>query len=36
VLHLIQDERPIVGAGVSQMVRGAMWVAPLDPKEAVQ
>ena len=35
VLHLIQDERPIVGAGLSQMVRGAMWVAPVSIKEAV-
>jgi anti-anti-sigma factor len=29
VLHLIEDERPIVGAGMTQMVRGAMWVSPL-------
>lgn len=34
VMHLIRDERPIVGAGVTQMVRGAMWVAPVRLKES--
>jgi hypothetical protein len=29
VLHLLHDDRPIVGAGQSELVRGACWVGPL-------
>lgn len=29
VLHLINDDRPIVGAGQSEFVRGACWIGPL-------
>jgi anti-anti-sigma factor len=29
VLHLVTDDRPIVGGGESAFVRGAMWVGPL-------
>lgn len=29
VLHLINDDRPIVGAGQSELVRGACWIGPL-------
>ena len=30
VLHLLNDDRPIVGGGESLMVRGACWVAPIE------
>ncbi len=29
VLHLIADPRPVLGSGVSELVRGAAWFAPL-------
>ncbi len=29
VLHLLNDDRPTVGAGQSEFVRGACWVAPI-------
>ena len=29
VLHLLNDDREIVGAGESEFVRGACWVGPL-------
>ena len=29
VLHLVNDDRPIAGAGQSAFVRGACWLAPL-------
>jgi len=29
VLHLLHDDRPIAGAGGSELVRGALWLAPL-------
>jgi len=29
LLHLINDERPIVGAGESEFTRGACWCAPI-------
>ena len=29
VLHLLSDERPIVGAGTSEFVRGSCWIAPV-------
>jgi len=29
VLHLIHDDRPIVGGGESELVRGACWVGPI-------
>ena len=29
VLHLLNDDRPIVGAGESEFVRGACWLAPI-------
>jgi anti-anti-sigma factor len=30
LLHLLHDERPIVGAGDSEFLRGACWVGPLE------
>jgi len=29
VLHLLTDPQPVLGSGVSQFVRGAVWFAPL-------
>jgi anti-anti-sigma factor len=29
ILHLLNDNRPIVGTGQSEFVRGACWVAPI-------
>jgi len=29
VLHLLNDDRPIVGSGESEFVRGACWVGPI-------
>ncbi|HSA92421.1 MAG TPA: STAS domain-containing protein [Terriglobales bacterium] len=29
VLHLLEDDRPIVGVGESELVRGACWVSPI-------
>jgi len=29
VLHLLHDDRPIVGAGDSELVRGACWIGPI-------
>ncbi|HXE90025.1 MAG TPA: STAS domain-containing protein [Terriglobales bacterium] len=29
VLHLLHDDRPIVGAGESEFVRGACWIGPI-------
>jgi hypothetical protein len=35
LLHLIEDDRPLVGLGQSAFIRGACWCAPLrDGKEA--
>jgi anti-anti-sigma factor len=32
VLHLLNDDRPIAGAGESEFVRGACWISPIiDP-----
>jgi anti-anti-sigma factor len=31
VLHLLTDDRDIVGVGQSEFTRGACWLAPLDP-----
>jgi len=31
VLHLLYDDRPIVGAGESEFTRGACWIGPLVP-----
>jgi anti-anti-sigma factor len=31
VLHLLNDRRPITGAGETTFVRGACWIAALDP-----
>ncbi|MFM8734789.1 MAG: STAS domain-containing protein [Pirellulales bacterium] len=30
VLHLVADPQPILGSGRSELVRGAVWFAPLD------
>ena len=30
VLHLLNDDRPILGCGESDFVRGACWVSPID------
>lgn len=30
VLHLLADPRPVLGSGRSELVRGAVWFAPLD------
>ena len=30
VLHLLSDDRTIAGAGQSEFVRGACWIAPID------
>lgn len=30
ILHLLNDDRPIVGGGESLMVRGACWVVPIE------
>jgi anti-sigma B factor antagonist/stage II sporulation protein AA (anti-sigma F factor antagonist) len=29
VVHLLADDRPVLGSGVSQLVRGSLWFAPL-------
>ncbi len=29
VVHLMADDRPVLGSGVSQLVRGVLWFAPL-------
>lgn len=29
VVHLIADDRPVLGGGVSELVRGSVWFAPL-------
>jgi hypothetical protein len=29
VMHLLNDDRPISGAGDSEFVRGACWIGPL-------
>jgi len=29
ILHLLSDERAILGAGQSEFVRGACWLAPI-------
>jgi anti-anti-sigma factor len=29
VLHLVNDDRPIVGAGQSEFLRGACWIGPI-------
>lgn len=29
LLHLMNDERPITGAGESELLRGAVWIGPL-------
>jgi anti-anti-sigma factor len=34
VVHLIADERPLLGSGVSELVRGRCWFAPLSLAEA--
>lgn len=31
VLHLLNDDRPIIGAGESEFTRGACWIGPLAP-----
>ena len=42
VMHLLNDDRPISGAGDSEFVRGACWIgplenaAPLNPKDAAK
>lgn len=34
LLHLIEDDRPIVGLGESSFIRGVCWCAPVhDPPE---
>jgi len=30
ILHLLNDDRPIVGGGESLLVRGACWIAPIE------
>jgi anti-anti-sigma factor len=30
ILHLLNDDRPIVGGGESLMVRGTCWIAPIE------
>jgi anti-anti-sigma factor len=30
ILHLLGDDRPIVGAGQSEFIRGACWFGPID------
>lgn len=30
LLHLLNDDRPIVGGGESLMIRGACWIVPID------
>jgi hypothetical protein len=30
LLHLVEDSRPLVGAGGSRWLRGSLWVAPLE------
>lgn len=34
VLHLLDDDRPIVGSGQSEFVRGALWVGPIGAIES--
>jgi hypothetical protein len=30
VVHLIADDRPVLGSGVSELVRGAVWFSALE------
>jgi hypothetical protein len=34
VLHLLRDDRPIVGAGESELLGGACWVSPISEIES--
>lgn len=36
LLHLLGDDRPVVGLGQSAFTRGACWCAPLDPPAEVR
>jgi len=36
VLHLLRDDRPITGAGESELLSGACWIAPLNGAEHVE
>ena len=31
VLHLLNDNRPVVGVGQSEFARGACWIEPIEP-----
>ena len=33
VLHLMTDDRPVLGSGVSELVRGSCWFAPVTIRE---
>jgi hypothetical protein len=35
VMHLLQDNREIVGVGESEFVRGAAWVGPMTPQPRI-
>lgn len=35
VMHLIEDDRPVIGLGESALVRGACWFGPLDNPEVL-
>lgn len=35
VLHLLNDDRPITGAGDSHFLRGAAWVGPLSTEQGI-
>jgi hypothetical protein len=34
VLHLLNDDREIAGAGQSEFIRGACWIGPIREIEA--
>lgn len=35
VMHLVNDDRPIIGAGDSEFIRGACWVGPLAAERGI-
>ncbi|MEI7831302.1 MAG: STAS domain-containing protein [Prolixibacteraceae bacterium] len=35
LIHLIDDDRPLIGLGESSFIRGACWFAPINNKEEV-
>jgi hypothetical protein len=34
VLHLLNDNRPVVGVGQTEFTRGACWIAAIETRRA--